>query len=75
METEFQIQEALDALATNRTTFIIAQRISSVLSADKIIVLERGEIAAQGSHQELLQISPIYREIYYSQLNGNRVGA
>jgi ATP-binding cassette subfamily B protein len=75
METEFQIQEALDALTTNRTTFIIAQRISSVLSADKIIVLERGEIAAQGSHQELLQISPIYREIYYSQLNGNRVGA
>lgn len=74
METEFQIQEALDALATDRTTFIIAQRISSVLSADKIIVLDRGEIAAQGSHQELLQISPIYKEIYHSQLNGNRLG-
>ncbi len=75
METEFQIQEALDALAMDRTTFIIAQRISSVLSADKIIVLDRGQITAQGTHQELLATSPIYREIYTSQLNGNLVGA
>lgn len=74
METEFQIQQALEQLKANRTTFIIAQRISSVLNADKIIVLDRGQIVASGAHQELLQTSPIYREIYYSQLNGDRLG-
>ena len=75
METEFRIQEALDTLAATRTTFIIAQRLSSVLTANRIIVLERGEIAAQGTHQELLDLSPIYRDIYTSQLNGNRIAA
>lgn len=68
METEYLIQEALDELMENRTTFIIAQRVSSVLKADQIVVLERGRIAAKGSHQELLASSPIYQEIYHSQL-------
>jgi ATP-binding cassette subfamily B protein len=68
METEFRIQEALDELMDGRTTFIIAQRISSVLKADKIIVLECGEIADQGSHNDLIDNSPIYQEIYCSQL-------
>lgn len=68
METEFLIQEALDELMEGRTTFIIAQRISSVLSADQIIILDRGRIAAQGTHQELIETSPIYQEIYRSQL-------
>ena len=50
------------------TSLIIAQRISTVLTADKIVVLDRGRIAAEGSHTELMASSPIYREIYESQL-------
>ncbi len=69
MDTEYKIQQALEGSSRNLTTFVIAQRISSVLHADKIIVLDRGRIVAQGSHQELIQTSPIYREIYCSQLN------
>ena len=68
METEYKIQAALDALAEDCTTFIIAQRITSVLSADQILVLDRGRIAARGTHHELLRTSAIYREIYESQL-------
>ena len=69
METEGRIQQALDQLMSHCTTFIIAQRISSVLNADQILVLERGRIAAQGTHQALLAGSPIYQEIYHSQLS------
>ena len=68
METEFRIQEALDDLMEGCTTFIIAQRISSVLKADLIIILERGEIVARGSHSELIESCSIYQEIYHSQL-------
>ena len=68
MDTEFKIQEALDRLMLNRTTFIIAQRITSVLKSDQIIVLNRGRLVAQGTHAELLQSSSIYQEIYDSQL-------
>jgi len=53
------------------TIFVIAQRISTVLNADKILVLDNGQIAAEGTHRELLASSPIYREIYESQLGGN----
>ncbi len=59
-----------------RTSFVIAQRISTVLTADKILVLDDGQIAAQGTHRELMAASPIYREIYDSQLgNGGAVNA
>ena len=68
VETEIKIQDALDALMRDRTSFVIAQRISTVLTADKILVLDHGQIAAQGTHQDLLVSSPIYREIYDSQL-------
>ncbi len=68
METEYKIQSALERLAAQSTTFIIAQRITSVTHADKILVLENGRIAARGTHQQLLGSSPIYREIYESQL-------
>lgn len=71
METEFKIQEALDQLMAGRTTFIVAQRISSVLKADQILVLDAGRIAAQGTHRQLLTASPIYREIYESQMGSN----
>ena len=68
METEFEIQAALERLAGGRTTFIIAQRITSVLQADQILVLDQGRIAERGTHQQLLNSSHIYREIYASQL-------
>lgn len=68
VETEAKIQDALEILMRGCTSFIVAQRISTVLNADKIVVLERGKIAALGTHQELMETSPIYREIYDSQL-------
>jgi ATP-binding cassette subfamily B multidrug efflux pump len=72
VETEAKIEEALAGLPTQHTRFVIAQRISTVLKADKIIVLDRGRVAAVGTHRELMASSPIYREIYESQL-GNGV--
>jgi len=68
VETETKIQAALDEGTHQRTTFVVAQRISTVLNADKIIVLDKGRVAAQGTHTELLRSSAIYREIYESQL-------
>jgi len=74
METEVKIQEALDHLLAGRTTFVIAQRVSSVLTADQILVLDHGQISARGTHRELLASSPIYQEIYRSQMgNGGGV--
>jgi len=70
VDTEAHIQEALLRLHSQCTVFIVAQRISTVLAADKILVLDKGRIAAEGTHQELIQTSPIYREIYESQLGG-----
>jgi ATP-binding cassette, subfamily B, multidrug efflux pump len=68
VETEAKMQEAFNRFAQDRTTFLIAQRVSSVLTADKILVLDGGKIAAEGTHSELLDTSDIYREIYASQL-------
>ncbi|MFZ1768082.1 MAG: ABC transporter ATP-binding protein [Caldilinea sp.] len=68
VQTETVIQQALDQLMKGRTSFVIAQRISTVLNADKIIVLEKGKIVAQGRHVDLIEDSPIYAEIYRSQL-------
>jgi ATP-binding cassette, subfamily B, multidrug efflux pump len=73
--TEYHIQKALDDLMHGRTSFVIAQRISTVLNADQILVLEQGRIAAQGRHEELMESSPIYAEIYHSQLVGDAVAA
>jgi ATP-binding cassette subfamily B protein len=70
VETEARIQKALQTLMAGRTTLIVAQRISSVLSADQIIVLDRGRVAARGTHHQLLDTSAIYQEIYRSQLGG-----
>lgn len=74
VETEVRIQSALETLMQDRTSFVIAQRISTVLNADKILVLDDGQIAAEGTHQELLQCSPMYREIYESQLGNGENG-
>ncbi len=85
VETESRIEEALEHLmqagsdlaASHSTRLVIAQRISTVLKADKIVVLDDGVVAAQGTHRQLLQSSPIYREIYQSQLGdgGNANGS
>jgi ATP-binding cassette subfamily B protein len=68
LNTEAQIQKALDTLMEGRTSFVIAQRISTVMNADKILVLDRGEIVEQGKHADLMEESAIYAEIYNSQL-------
>jgi ATP-binding cassette subfamily B protein len=68
VQTEARIQEALSCERPGQTRFIVAQRISTVLGADKILVLDDGAIVAEGTHAELLASSPIYREIYESQM-------
>jgi len=72
-ETEALIREALDVLMHGRTTLVIAQRVSTVLSADNIIVLEHGKIAGMGNHEELLETNAIYAEIYRLQLADENV--
>jgi ATP-binding cassette subfamily B protein len=69
--TEAEIQRALDELMLGRTSFVIAQRISTVINADQILVLDKGQIVARGNHEELLEESEIYAEIYNSQLIGD----
>ena len=68
VETEARIQEALDRQKNRRTTIIVAQRISTVLGADRIVLLEKGRMVAEGAHQELMRACSIYREIFISQL-------
>ncbi len=66
--TEAHIQAALDQLMEGRTSFVIAQRISTVINADQILVLDKGTVVASGRHADLMEDSPIYAEIYHSQL-------
>jgi ABC-type multidrug transport system fused ATPase/permease subunit len=67
-ETERLIQTALDRLMEDRTTFVIAHRLSTVRRADLILVLEKGRIAARGKHEDLIRQSGLYREVYLHQL-------
>jgi len=71
-ETEYQIQQALDGLMVGRTSFVIAQRISTVRNADLVIVLDKGTIGAMGTHKVLMEESPLYMEIVASQLTEDR---
>jgi ATP-binding cassette, subfamily B, multidrug efflux pump len=75
VETESKIQAALDHWMKDRTSFVVAQRISTVLKADRILVIEKGRVAAEGNHSQLLRTSPIYQEIYASQLGNGTNGA
>ncbi len=75
VETETRIQAALAEWMQGRTCIVVAQRISTVLKADKIIVIEKGRIQARGTHRQLLKTSTIYQEIYASQLGNGINGA
>jgi ATP-binding cassette subfamily B protein len=66
--TEGRVQSAIPKFINNATTLYVAQRISAVIDLDRIVLLENGEIVAMGNHEELMQSSPIYQEIYESQL-------
>jgi subfamily B ATP-binding cassette protein MsbA len=67
--SERRIQEALDALMKNRTTLVIAHRLSTVEKADHIIVLEKGRIAESGTHQTLLEQNGTYASLYRMQFS------
>jgi len=67
METEAQIRQALNQLMKDRTTFIIAHRIQSIMNADQILVFDKGQIIQSGKHEDLLKVPGMYREIYEIQ--------
>ncbi len=66
-ESETLIQEAIDALASNRTTFVIAHRLSTVLHADQILVMDKGQIVERGTHGELLAANGLYKKLFEMQ--------
>ena len=70
-QTERKLRQALDRLMEGRTSFIIAQRVSTARDADLILVLDGGRIVDQGQHDNLLRRSALYADIYYSQLEGD----
>lgn len=68
-ESEQMVQQALNNLMANRTTFVIAHRLSTILHADRIVVLDKGEIAQSGTHEELLEKGGLYKKLYDMQFN------
>ena len=70
-ESEKLVQEALDSLMEGRTTFVIAHRLSTIVRADKIVVMEDGEIKEMGTHSELIAMNGIYKNLYDIQFNEN----
>jgi ATP-binding cassette subfamily B protein/subfamily B ATP-binding cassette protein MsbA len=73
--TERVILDALDELMVGRTTFMIAHRLSTIRHADKILVLNHGELVESGTHEELLENSGLYRELYDAQIGAHRLGS
>ena len=71
-ESEKLVQEALDSLMEGRTTFVIAHRLSPIVRADKIVVMENGEIKEMGTHSELIAMNGIYKNLYDIQFNENK---
>ena len=70
-ESEKLVQEALDSLMEGRTTFVIAHRLSTIVRADKIVVMENGEIKEMGTHSGLIAMNGIYKNLYDIQFNEN----
>ncbi len=68
-QSEHVVQQALDNLMRNRTSIVIAHRLSTIIGADRILIVDKGRIAAQGKHEELLVTSPLYAELYRMQFN------
>lgn len=71
-ESEKLVQDALDSLMEGRTTFVIAHRLSTIVRADKIVVMDNGEIKEMGTHSELIAINGIYKNLYDIQFNENK---
>ena len=69
-QTEHDIQEALDELLIDRTTFIITQRLSSIKKADYIVVIDNGVVAEEGTHDRLMAKDGIYRKLFETQVSG-----
>jgi len=67
-ESEHMIQQAIESVMHERTTFVIAHRFSTIISADSIVVMERGQIVGQGKHDELLNDCPTYQQLYERQI-------
>ena len=73
-ENEAIIQQSIDNLVKDKTVIMIAHRLSTIVNADKIIVLDKGRIAAEGTHTELLQDSPLYQKMWQSHISGRDNG-
>ena len=73
-DSERHIQAALEDLMKSRTTFVIAHRLSTVEKADRILVMEKGQIVEQGSHQELLDQAGRYSQLYNNQFSEQEAG-
>lgn len=71
-ESEQMVQKAINNLMANRTTFVIAHRLSTILHADRIVVLEKGEIVEQGTHRQLLDAGGLYRKLYEMQFDAQQ---
>ena len=74
-KTDAKLRAALRKETTNSTVLIVAQRVSTVLDADKILVLDDGRIVGSGKHKELLKTSEVYREVVASQLSEEELAA
>ena len=72
-KTDAKLRSALKGETTNSTLIIVAQRVSTIIDADQIIVLDKGKIAGVGNHEELLKTCDVYREIVYSQLSEEEI--
>lgn len=72
-ESETQVQNAIDRLLEGRTALIIAHRLSTVMNADKIIVLENGKISGEGTHEQLFKNNPFYKKLVIQQFPATKV--